>query len=261
MHPYLDAEYPQRLAHRGSRVLWPENTAVAFQGAVDLGYRYVETDVQITRDGVVVVFHDPTLERTTNARGRVRDWMWEDLRNVDAAWSFGSEHGFPHRGTGVGIMSLDEAFATWPDLRFNIDLKSPGLEWPVAEAILRARRSETALVASFVERRVARFRRITRGSVATSAGASAVARLWAAKRAGRLPAARVAAYQVPFDSRVLRVDTRLVDAAHAAGAAVHVWTVNDPDAMHKALDIGVDGIVTDRPDILDEVLRGRGVGV
>ena len=256
MHPYLDAEHPQRLAHRGSRLLWPENTAIAFQGAADLGYRYVETDVQMTRDRVVVVLHDPTLDRTTNARGRVGDWLWDDLRNVDAGWSFGAAEGFPHRGAGAGIMRLDEAFATWPDLRFNIDLKSPGLEWPVAEAILRAGRADTALVASFSERRVARFRRITGGTVATSAGAAGVARLLAAARTGRTPP-RVAAYQIPFETRGLRVDARLVDAAHGAGAAVHVWTVNDPAAMERALDTGVDGIVTDRPDLLNEVLRGR----
>ncbi|MDJ0498146.1 MAG: glycerophosphodiester phosphodiesterase family protein, partial [Acidimicrobiia bacterium] len=110
---YLDAEYPLRIAHRGSRVLWPENTAEAFQGAIDLGYTYIETDVQMTRDGVVVVFHDATLERTTNGAGPVDRWDFADLQQLDAAWWFGEVDGYPLRGTGVKVRSLDEVFATW----------------------------------------------------------------------------------------------------------------------------------------------------
>lgn len=258
--PYLSAEYPLRFAHRGSRVLWPENTAEAFQGAVDLGYRYVETDVRITRDGVVVVFHDATLERTTNGAGKVSQWAFEDLQRLDAAWWFDEAGGYPLRGRGVRIRTLEEVFEMWPDVRFNIDLKSPNMEWVVADLIKRHGRDETTLIGSFVDRRVARFRRITRGGVAVSAGPSTVAAMWAASRLGRTIRRPVAAFQVPFDYRSLPIDRKYVGAIHQAGAHIHTWTVNEPEDMRRLLDLGVDGIVTDRPDLLNEVLRQGGHG-
>ena len=254
MHPYLALEHPVRMAHRGSRVLWPENTALAFQGVVDLGLRYIETDVRLTADGVVVVFHDPTLERTTNGVGRVDAWEWEDLRHLDAAWSHGADQGRPLRGTGVGISRLDEVLITWPDVHFNIDLKASGSEWPVAEVIRRAGRQESVLIASFSDARIARFRRITRGAVATSAGPTATARALVASRLGRPAPRGPVAYQVPYDQRGLPIGARLIDSIHAAGAQVHVWTVNEVSEMQRLLQVGVDGIVTDRPDRLNEVL-------
>ncbi len=195
--PYLALEHPIRMAHRGSRALWPENTMVAFGEAIDLGYRYVETDVRVTLDGVVVAFHDAELDRTTNAMGKISDWLWEDLRHLDAGWSYGAAVGYPHRGNGVGIPRLDEVLATWPDVHFNIDLKASGIEWAVADVITRARRRTSTMIGSFHDRRIAKFRRITRGEVATSAGPATVARAWAASRAGRSLPGSVDAYQVP----------------------------------------------------------------
>ena len=137
MAAFLDREHPLRLAHRGSRELWPENTWFAFDRAVeDLGYVYIETDIQVTKDRVVVVFHDDTLERTTNGVGRVADWLWEDIANLDAGYHFspdGMSH--PMRGPGVGVSRLDDTFARYPDVHFNIDLKARGSEWPVAEVV------------------------------------------------------------------------------------------------------------------------------
>ncbi len=257
-YPYLAHEHPIRLAHRGSWVLWPENTLEAFQGVAAMGYRYVETDLRITRDGVVVVFHDAALERLTNGRGRVDQWAWDDLRHLDAGWRFAPDQGFPLRGRGIGIPRLDEVLAAFPALCFNLDLKQAGLEWPVAEVLVTAHRQDSVLVGSFSDRRLARFRRITRNEVAISAGPRAAVRLWAASRMGRtIPQAGFAAYQVPFDRTDLRLDRRFVAAAHAAGAQVHAWTVNRAADMANLLDLGVDGIVTDRPDVLDEVLAAR----
>ena len=164
-------------------------TAIA--GAIDLGYRYVETDVRMTRDGVVVLFHDATLERTTNGAGKIVDWLWEDLRHLDAGWSFAVDGDYPHRGCGVGIPRLDEVFATWPDLHLNLDLKAPRIEWAVAEVIIRSNRSRATLIGSFHDRRIARFRRITRGTVATSAGPRVAVAAWMASRRGRRLPARV----------------------------------------------------------------------
>ena len=255
---YLDAEYPLRFAHRGSRVLWPENTAEAFQGAFDLGYTYIETDVQMTRDGVLVAFHDDTLERTTNGAGRVDRWHFADLQQLDAAWWFNETDGYPLRGTGVRVRSLDEVFSMWPDARFNLDLKSRNLEWPVADLIKRHRREKTTLVASLIDHRTAKFRRVSGGTVAISAGRSATAAMLAASRIGATVRRPLAAYQLPFDYRSCPIDTKLVTAIHAAGAQLHAWTVNEAADIDRLLDLGVDGIVTDRPDVLNDVLRRRG---
>ncbi len=252
--PYLSLEHPIRFAHRGSRVLWPENTLEAFEGAVDLGYRYIETDVQMTKDRVVVVFHDPTLERTTNGVGRVSEWLWEDLQQLDAGWTFERDGEHPYRSRGVRVSSLRDAMATFPDVHFNIDLKGPGLEWPVYEVIRSLGREESTLVGSFVDRRTLKFRRVSRGRVATAAGPSAAIRMRAAARLGRTVRHPAAAYQLPFDSRALRFDPSLVAAIHRGGAQVHCWTVNEAEDMRRLLDWGVDGIVTDRPDVLNDVL-------
>jgi glycerophosphoryl diester phosphodiesterase len=255
--PYLDGEHPIRFAHRGSRILWPENTAVAFEGAVGLGYVYIETDVRITRDGVVVVFHDDTLDRTTNAKGPIKDWLFEDIKHLDAGWWFDADAGYPQRGGDAVVSSLDEIFEQFPDVRFNIDLKGAGMEWPVADVIRRHQRQESVMIGSFRGRRISKFRRVTGGSVATSAGPGAAMALYAASRLGKTVSARASAFQVPFDYRGINIDRRFVASAHAAQAHVHCWTVNDAIDMVRLLDVGVDGIVTDRPDILNEVLAKR----
>lgn len=255
---YFAAEHPIRLAHRGSRTLWPENTMHAFAEAVDgLGYRYVELDVQLTKDRRVVVFHDPTLERTTNGAGRVADWTLDDLQLLDAGYRLEHEGDHPFRGRGIHIPTLEELYRTWPDLHLNIDLKASGSEWPVAEVVRAVDGEDRTLVASFHDGRIARFRRITRGAVATSAGPRMIMAMLAASRVGRAYATGVQAFQLPYDYRSLPIGARLVDAVHRAGCQIHLWTVNDPADMHRYLALGVDGIVTDRPDLLNEVIAER----
>lgn len=255
--PFLDAEHPVRLAHRGSRELWPENTWHGFDACIaDLGYRYIETDVQVTKDGVVVVFHDDTLERTTNGVGAVGDWLWEDLSHLDAAYRFSPDgEGHPLRGRGVRISRLDATFDRYRDVRFNIDLKARGCEWLVAEVIAKAQRQDSVMVGSFSDRRLGRFRRITKGAVATSAGPQAAMAMYAASRVGRTVHRSPKAYQLPFRMRGASVDTKLVEAVHAADAQIHLWTVNEPEDMARFLSMGVDGIVTDRPDLLNVVVE------
>ena len=255
MSDYFSIEHPIRLAHRGSRVLWPENTMFAFAGAVEeLGYHYLELDVRLTADRVPVVFHDATLERTTSGTGKIADYTLDDLQSIDAAYHFDPAHDYPMRGTGISISPLEELYRTWPEVRLNIDLKAPGEEWAVAEVIRAADAEHRSLIGSFYDRRIARFRRITQGQVAVSAGPTAAAAMWSASRGGRTTRRRVQAYQLPFDYRGFKIDEKLVDSIHRAGAHLHLWTVNDPDDMRRFLDMGVDGIVTDRPDVLNDVL-------
>lgn len=258
--PYFDLEHPIRFAHRGSRILWPENTWLAFDNVVEgLGYRYIEIDIQVTQDGVVVVFHDETLERCTNGVGRVSEWRWEDLKHLDAGYNFSPDDGesFPHRGTGVAIARLDDTFDRYSDVHFNVDLKAPNSEWSVAEVINRTRREESTLISSFSDKRIAKFRRITKRRVATSAGPRDSIAMYVASRIGRSAPTGADAYQLPFDTRGVPADRRLIDAVHSGGRQIHLWTVNDSEAMARLLDMGADGIVTDRPDLLNEVLDER----
>ncbi|MEA3503382.1 MAG: glycerophosphodiester phosphodiesterase family protein, partial [Actinomycetota bacterium] len=136
MSDFFSVEHPIRFAHRGSRVLWPENTMHAFAKAVqDLDYHYLEIDVRLTSDHVPIVFHDAKLNRTTSGTGRVAEHTLAEIQSVDAAYHFDAEHDYPLRGTGIGISTLEELYGTWTDVRLNVDLKDPGEEWAVAEVI------------------------------------------------------------------------------------------------------------------------------
>lgn len=259
--PYLAAEHPIRFAHRGSRLLWPENTMRAFSGAVeDHGYRYLELDVRCSADGVPMVFHDQSLERTSNGAGPIAAWSAADLATLDAGYHFAPGDGHPLRGAGITIPTLEELLRTWPDVRLNIDLKAPGIEWQVAEVIRRCDAEERILIGSFYDQRIARFRRITRERVAVSAGPTAAMAMYTASRVGRSARSAAVAFQLPYRFGVIRIDRRLIAAVHRAGAQLHVWTVNEPADMRRLLDMGVDGIVTDRPDLLNDVLAEREEG-
>jgi len=224
---------------------------VAFQGAVDLGYLYIETDVHVTRDGRVVIFHDDNLDRLTDGSGRFAECEWSELEGLDAAHAFGADQGFPLRGKGIGMPLLEEAVATFPSQMFNIDLKQPGIAEAVAAEVVRLGIEDRVMIGSFHDRRIRAFRRSASG-VATSAGPAEVARTLARRPQRGIGAD---AYQVPERGAGMRLVTdRFVRRAHAADKQVHVWTVNEPDDMRRLLGMGVDGIVTDRPDLLNEVL-------
>ncbi|TBL40258.1 glycerophosphodiester phosphodiesterase [Verrucosispora sp. SN26_14.1] len=247
-HPYLDAPTPLAFAHRGGAGDGDENTTAAFARAVELGYRYVETDVHGTADGVAVVFHDHTLERLTGQRGRLSALRWADLATVRV-------------GGAAAVPRLDEVLDAWPQVRFNIDVKSdPGVA-PTVSTVARAGAGDRVLLASFSDARLTRLRALTHGRVATSLGVRGVARLrWSSLtgRPLRLPPSVVAA-QVPVRfGRIPVVDRRLLRTAHRLGVQVHVWTIDEPDEMHELLDLGVDGIMTDHVGVLRDVYRSRG---
>ncbi len=254
----LAHEHPIRLAHRGSRLLWPENTLYAFEQAVGLGITSIETDIRRSADGALVVFHDELLDRTTEASGRLGDRTLAELQALDLAYRFDAAGDHPLRGTGIGISTLEEVLLAMPEVTFNIDLKEAGLERPLATLIEQLGCHDRVCVASFDGARLNRFRRLTEGRVATSAGPGEVFRAWLGSRFGRPPRDGAAAYQVPTRWRMLEVvDQRFVDAAHRAGKQVHVWTIDAPEEMERLLNLGVDGIVSDRPDLLSEVVAAR----
>jgi glycerophosphoryl diester phosphodiesterase len=245
---YLDAPTPLAFAHRGGAATGDENTVEAFERAVNLGFRYLETDVHATADGVAVAFHDATLTRLTGRPERIDALRWTDLATVRV-------------GGAAAIPRLDEILAGWPAIRFNIDVKADAGVEPAVDTMRRANAQNRVLLASFSDARVTRLRALAGPEVATSLGIRAVVRLRLASLTAariRRPATAVAA-QVPVRHRRMRVvDRRFVSAAHRLGLQVHVWTVDDPAQINHLLDLGVDGIMTDRPEILRDVLKSRG---
>jgi glycerophosphoryl diester phosphodiesterase len=253
--PHQDSGQPQAwplaFAHRGFSITGCENSLAAFRGAVELGFAYVETDVRTTRDGVLMAFHDDTLDRVTDGLGPINSLTAAELKRV--------------RIGGVEpIPTMDELLSEWPDLKINIDVKDLAGADLLAQLIERHRAHDRVLVASFSDRRRLRvLRRLTRPA-ASSAGVLAIALL---KLLGPLGLSRfvvarlgpIHCVQVPARTRFLKVVTaRFVRRCHRAGLQVHVWTVNDAPAMRELLDMGVDGIMTDRADILAEVMQERG---
>lgn len=263
--PYLDAPRPLLFAHRGGAALAPENTLFAFRRAIGLGYRYLETDVHLTRDGELVTIHDPTLERTTDGRGMVRARSLADLRTLDAGHKFTADgRTFPHRGRGLRVPTLAEVLDLAPDLRVNVEIKErdPAALRAVWGFIHHHRVHDRVLVGSEHAPVLAAFRELARGRVATSAGRDEVLRFWLATRVSRSRPRRHPGYDAlqipPFHGPLRVVDARLLGAARRLGIQVHVWTINDEAEMRRLLALGVDGLMTDYPERLLAVAGGEG---
>jgi glycerophosphoryl diester phosphodiesterase len=250
---FLDHPTPIAFAHRGYSPTGLENTMQAFAAAVELGYRYIETDVRATADGVAVTFHDAQLERLTGRPGPLRDLSWADVSQA--------------RVGGIEpIPALEEVLDAWPELRWNVDVKDPAAVQPFARAIERTRAHDRVCVASFSDRRRRAVLRQLSAPVATSGGRQTIARFRGAS-ALRLSALiqhllrEVDCLQMPARAgRVTLVNRATLDAVHAAGRHLHVWTVNEPAEMRRMLALGVDGLMTDRADVLRDLLRAESLG-
>lgn len=242
---YLDHPGPLPLAHRGGAGDYPENTMAAFAAAVDLGYRYVETDVHATADGVLVAFHDEDLDRVTDRAGKIRELPWDEVSKA--------------RVRGEPIPMLAELLDAWPDLRVNIDMKHDTSVDPLIDVLRKTEAHDRVCIGAFSDRRLARFRNLSHNQVCTSMGPIAIARLRAASWGAPVGHVGGACSQVPVRQGPVPIaDRRFLDTAHARGIRVHIWTIDDADEMDRLLDLGVDGIMSDRPSVLKEVLVRRG---
>lgn len=256
--PYLDEPRSRgcllAMAHRGGArhpdLEGLENTMAAFRHAARLGFRYLETDVHTSADGHLLAFHDATVERLTDGVGRLQDLTLEHIGSLRVA-----------RREGIPLLS--DLLEELPHSRLNVDLKAPSCVDPIIDLLDRTRAHDRVCIGSFHEPTLRRFRRRVTRPVATSAGVGLVLALRFAPfpvRSAPWLRDSGAVLQVPVRSRGVPVlDRRLIEVAHASGRHVHAWTIDEPAEMERLIDLGVDGIITDRTDVLRDVLRSRGL--
>lgn len=247
MYPYLDHDGPIAMAHRGGALhpdnLGYENSMHAFAQAVGLGYQYLETDLHATRDGVVIAFHDRRLDRVTDRTGVIAELPWSEVKKARIN---GHEP----------IPLLTEVLEQFPEVKLNLDIKADNGVGPAADVLRQTNAIDRVCVSSFSQTRVRRIRRELGERLATGFGEQEIARLRFAPFRLSSPGACLQIPEVYGRFRVLTPG--LLRRAHALGKQVHIWTVDDPAAMHRLLDAGVDGLITDRTDLLRDVLIDRG---
>lgn len=264
VHPALAADRPLVFAHRGGSRLAPENTIAAFDHGLELGADGLELDVHLSRDGVLVVHHDTTLERTTNASGPIAALTAAELAQVDAAFHFGAEEEHPWRGRGIGVPTLREVLGRYPGIPIIIELKVNTIEMAraIVDEVRAAGAGPRVCIGGFGLRVLKAVRRLD-PELATGAAREEVRRVlygsWLGLRPRRLPNQ---AFQVPERAGATRVvSPRFIRIAHALGAVVQVWTIDRAEDMRRLLDWGGDAITTDRPDVAVPVVREWTVGI
>jgi glycerophosphoryl diester phosphodiesterase len=253
-YPFFEGPFIA-LAHRGGATYPPnlhrENSLHAFAQAAALGYRYLETDVHATADGVLIAFHDSKLDRVTDGRGAIADLTYEQVSRAKI-------HGIDD------IPRFEDLLTSFPNARFNVDAKSRASVDLLADLIITHRAHDRVCVNSFSFRRLHRLRRQLGPQVASGASALAIAIYRFAPRLTRIIDTAAPVLQIPMEQKILgmrfRVCTRsLIQAAHQSGKLVQIWTIDDPETMAKLIDSGVDGIFTDRIDLLKDLLEQRGL--
>ena len=245
-HSFLKYDTPIAFAHRGGASDAPENTMPAFQRAIDLGYIYLETDVHATKDGVLLAFHDDDLSRTCGRPGLISELNYAEIKDARV------------RGTEP-IPLLEDLIVAWPHAHLNIDCKSDQALLPLADRLARGDIFDRVCIGSFSDKRLNRLRDQFGERLCTSMGPRDVTKLrlgsWV-HRSGSFENIRAA--QVPVSQGPLTiVDRSFIQAAHNADIQVHVWTIDEPDEMVRLLDLGVDGIMTDKPETLKKILLSR----
>ena len=262
-HSYFKPDNFLVIAHRGGRSIGPESTLYTFQRAVDLGVDVLEMDVQSTKDGHLVVLHDRTVDRTTDATGPVENYTLAELKNLDAAYHWSPDNGrtYPLRNKDVRIPTLAEVFKAFPETRMNIEIKDPkpSVIPSFCGSIRDHNMSTKVMVASF-DAGILKKIRSACPEVATSAGFTEAFLFYFLQkiRLESVYSPDMQAMQIPetHDNRQV-VNRRFMEAAHDRNLRVHVWTINDVDSMKRYLKLGVDGIMTDYPDRLLELLKNQ----
>ena len=261
-HPYYaaDLNYPLVIAHQGGDGIWPGETMLAYQNSVNLGVDVLEMDIHITEDGVLVLMHDETVDRTTDGSGEIESMTLDELKKLDAGYDWSTDDGatFPFRGKGLTVTTLEEVFTAFPDKHMTIEIKktNASMTQPFCELIRKHKMEDKVLAASFYDDKLKEFRKECPEVATSSAKNETTAFVLLTKPfLGSFYSPKFFSLQVPEESGGITVMTpAFVKAAHERNLAVEPWTINDAETMKKLIDWGVDGIITDRPDILMEVL-------
>jgi len=244
-HSYFGSDPFLAFAHRGGTGNWPENTLRAFQHAVDMGYKYIETDVHLTADGTVIAFHDTKLDRVTDSTGLISELTWKEVEQARV-------------GGSDPIPLLEEVLEEFPQVNINIDPKHDAVVEPLANLLQKHSALHRVCIGAFSDRRIKHFQTLMEGKACVSAGPQGVARFKASNFGIGKPKLYFNCLQVPVKQNgITLVDKRFVDNAHEENLQVHVWTIDDPAEMNRLIDLGVDGIMTDKPALLKEILTER----
>jgi glycerophosphoryl diester phosphodiesterase len=257
-HPFFESSHALVFAHRGGAALAPENTIAAFDQGCRSGADGIELDVRASRDGVVVVHHDATVDRTTGHRGAVAALDARELAQLDAGYRFCRQGAYPFRAQGIGVPTLDEVLRRYRDCRVIVEMKVDSAEFAAAVVdVVRSADAVDRVCLGAFGRRALKAARAIQPALATSAAREEVR--WALYRSWfRWPARRppYAGYQVPERAEATRiVSPAFIRHSHAAGLGVQVWTVDTEADARRLLGWGVDGLISDRPDLIVPLLR------
>ena len=261
-HPYYadNLPYPLVIAHQGGDGIWPGDTMFAFEHAAELGVDVLEMDLHITKEGVLVINHDETVDRTTDSTGEIEAMNLDEIKALDAGYDWSNDNGntFPYRGMGITIPTLEEVFEAFPGYHMTIEIKTTerSMAMPFCELIRAYDMQDKVLVASFLDERMEEFREVC-PEVATSSARQETTIFVLLSKAflGRLYSPSFNALQVPEESSGITVmTTQFVRAAHERNLRVEPWTIDNPKQMKQYIEWGVDGIITDRPDLMLEIL-------
>lgn len=252
---------PLICAHRGAKLQFPENSLPSFQEAARLKVHLIETDVHLTRDKELVIFHDESLDRTTDMKGSIKDYTLNELREMDIGYNFQPEKEFPFRNKNLKVLTIKELFVAFPAFWINIDLKDNDLiaAEVLADQIRKYNREKKVIVGSFHSQVLEHFRKLS-PKVATSAHPEEVKQFIIRMRTHTLALLkpRYACFEVPIKhGDTIIVSEKFIQSAHNKDLAVMVWTINDEQTMHNLLDLGVDGLFTDNPQLLIDVVKNR----
>lgn len=269
LKPYLADSRPVILAHQGASAYAPSDTIDSFKLGMQQGADIIEADLHMTKDGVLVLSHDETVDRLTNGTGAIEEMTLEELRKLDFGYKFTPDgQTFPWRGKGVQIPTLEEVFQQFPGVRMNLELKlsSTPMEPALYELVKKYKMEDKVGIASFHAEPGPRYRALDGGVAARSASKQDMytfAALWV-PGLSILWQPNVEFFQLPTSQKVgpfeIRLDTpRLIKAAHRVGVKVHYWTINDEPTMRHLLEIGADGIITDKPDLAQKVMVEMGL--
>ena len=265
---YVNIQRPLVIAHQGGDELWPGNTMYAFEKAVEIGVDVLEMDAHITKDGHIVLMHDEEVDRTTDGAGLIEEMTLDELQQLDAAYRWSNDEGktFPYRGQGIQAPTLKEVFQKFPQMRYVIEIKltQNPIEKPLCDLIRKHKIQDKVMIASFHDEAMQNFR-ATCPEIATSASRTEVRNFVLLGKAflSSFIAPQYQSIQPPYDPKesmnISIMTARFIREAHAKNIKVEPWTVNNPELMKQYIEWGVDGIITDRPDLMIQVLKEMGI--